>query len=125
MACFNPRLDSFSYLSIFGDIAPGYYCGDDASLWLEKVLKKKARLLYHSNIPSPRNTKKHVEEFPLVNGNENVSEHSYFQFLTFTKIRYGYNLYSGPGSTCLCYFDFWPYVILEQQFIALVEHGIA
>ena len=78
MTCFNLRLSSFSYFSIFGDIAPGYDCGDDAAHWLERVLKKKARLLYHSNIPSPRNVEKHCEEFPFVRGNENVSAQYYF-----------------------------------------------
>ncbi|XP_068234833.1 mitochondrial amidoxime reducing component 2-like [Palaemon carinicauda] len=72
-------------INIFGDIAPGLDCGESASGWLEKVLGKKAHLLYHSDIPSPRTTDSFVGKFPLTKKNDNSLYADCFPYLLMTK----------------------------------------
>lgn len=72
-------------INIFGDIAPGLDCGDAAARWLENVLGKKAHLLYHSNIPSPRTTESFAGKFPLMKKDDNSLYADCFPYLLMTK----------------------------------------
>lgn len=70
---------------VYGETVPGLDCGEQASMWLEKALKKKARLLYHANIPSPRKTEKLVGQHPLVKDDDNALYANSFPYMLMTK----------------------------------------
>ncbi|KAK7078374.1 hypothetical protein SK128_001539 [Halocaridina rubra] len=67
------------------DPVPGLDCGDVAAQWLEKVLKKKARLLYQLTIPSPRRSQEFVEQYPLMKGDDNALYADQFPYMLMTR----------------------------------------
>ncbi|CAL4079358.1 unnamed protein product [Meganyctiphanes norvegica] len=56
---------------VWGEKVTGLDCGDEAAQWLNSVLKRDARLLYHADIPSPRVTKDPEGKWPLLRDDDN------------------------------------------------------
>lgn len=56
---------------VWGDKVTGLDCGDEASEWLTSILKRDTKLLYHADIPSPRETTDPEGKWPLLRDDDN------------------------------------------------------